>query len=149
MSSHSLEDAAAAKRSNRPRLLVIDDEPGNLLTFKRVLRQVYDITLASSGAEALALFATGETPFDVMIVDYAMPIMNGAQLLLKVRQQHPGLPCIFLTAHAELPEVQAAGRENGVVAIILKPWERADIERWVEQSLRIASMKRSIVGMRT
>jgi two-component system, NtrC family, nitrogen regulation response regulator GlnG len=136
--------------SSRSRLLVVDDEPLNLLTFKRVLRLVYDITLASSGTEALVALAAAreETPFDVLIVDYAMPFMNGGDLLARVRQQHADLPCIILTAHADLAEVQAAGRQHGVVAVVMKPWERADLERWVDQSVRIARMKRSIARIR-
>lgn len=151
MSAHT-GDAPTQKGSgsSRSRLLVVDDEPMNLLTFKRVLRLVYDITLASSGTEALAELAAErkETPFDVLIVDYSMPFMNGGDLLFRVRQQHADLPCIFLTAHADLAEVQEAGRQHGVVAIVMKPWEREDVERWVDQSVRIARMKRGIASTR-
>ena len=148
MSPHVDDDSAPARL---PRLLVVDDEPGNLFTFKRVLRLVYDITLASSASQALEALqrSGGATSFDVLVADYGMPVMNGAELLLKVRQSHPALPCIFLTAYAELDEVKAASRKYGVAAVIMKPWERADVERWVDHSIRIARMKRSVVDSRT
>jgi CheY-like chemotaxis protein len=143
-------DSETAAPTRLPRLLVVDDEPGNLFTFKRVLRLVYDVTLASSAAQALDALerASAATSFDVLLVDYGMPVMNGADLLMKVRLDHPDLPCIFLTAYAELEEVKAAARKYGVVAIIMKPWERADVEHWVDHSIRIARMKRSVVGSR-
>jgi response regulator RpfG family c-di-GMP phosphodiesterase len=130
----------------KSRVLVVDDEPNNLLTFKRVFRLQYDIRLASSGAEALAIIGGMEPDWlDAVLVDFAMPDMNGAAFLEKVRHGHPNLPCIFLTAYAELDEVKAASRRYGVVAVIMKPWEREVVERWVNHSIQIAAMKRSLV----
>jgi len=64
----------------KPRLLVIDDEPGNLFTFRRVFASLYDMTLASSGNEGLLRLdaATGVQAFEVVLLDFAMPQMNGA-----------------------------------------------------------------------
>ncbi len=129
-------------------LLVVDDEPDNLFTFLRVLRGTYDITLASSGAEALTRLATlGNAPVHAVLVDYAMPRMDGAAFVAKLRELYPNLPCLFLTAYADLEIVRAASRQYGVSAVIMKPWQRADIERWVEHAIRISAMRRSTHGI--
>ncbi len=134
--------------SAKTRLLVVDDEPDNLFTFLRVLRSTYDITLASSGAEALTRLSSGGSPVNAVLVDYAMPGMDGASFVAKLRETQPHLPCLFLTAYAELEVVRSASRQYGVSAVIMKPWQRADVERWVEHAIRIGTMRRSTYAIR-
>lgn len=135
---------------SRPRILVVDDEPGNLFTFRRVFASLYDVTLASSGKEALLRLdaAIDEEAYDVVLVDFSMPEMNGAQFLAAMRQKHPALPCFFLTAYAELDEVKSASGRYRVAAVILKPWERDDVERRIDQALRLSRMKRLTSNLR-
>jgi response regulator RpfG family c-di-GMP phosphodiesterase len=134
----------------RPRVLLIDDEPGNLFTFRRVFASKYDITLASSGKEALMRLdaATGDQAFDVVLLDFAMPEMNGARFLAALREKHPTLPCLFLTAYAELEEVKNVSGRYRVAAVIMKPWEKDDVERRIEHALRLSKMKRATSSMR-
>ena len=133
----------------KTRVMVVDDEPDNLFTFLRVLRGTYDITLASSGFEALTrLAAGGEAPMNAVLVDYAMPGMDGAAFVAKLRESQPHLPCLFLTAYADLELVQAASRQYGVSAIIMKPWQREDVERRIEHAIRIGGMRRSTHAIR-
>lgn len=134
---------------NKIRLLVVDDEPDNLFTFLRVLRGTYDITLASSGAEALTrLGSAANEPVNAVLVDYAMPGMDGVSFVAKLRESQPHLPCLFLTAYAELEVVRSASRQYGVSAVIMKPWQRADVERWVDHAIRIGAMRRTTHGIR-
>ena len=44
--------------------------------------------------------------------------------------------------------VQLASRKFGVATVIMKPWEREDVERWIDHSIQIANMKRSLAKMR-
>ena len=70
------------------RLLLVDDEPNVLNALKRVFRQEnYAVTTASGGQEALALLR--KEPFHLMISDYMMPGMNGAELLKQVKALKP------------------------------------------------------------
>jgi len=128
----------------KPRVLVVDDEPGNLFTFRRVFARQYDVTLASSSKEALLRLegVTADDAFDVVLVDFSMPEMNGAQFLAAMRKKHPALPCLFLTAYAELDEVKVASGRYRVAAVILKPWEKDDVERRIDLVLRQSKMKR-------
>ena len=128
----------------KPAVLVVDDEPGNLFTFRRVFASQYDITLASSSKEALLRLdaAIDERAFDVVLVDFAMPEMNGAEFLTAMRKKHPLLPCLFITAYAELDKVKSASGRYHVAAIILKPWEKDDVERRIEHALRHSKVTR-------
>jgi CheY-like chemotaxis protein len=103
------------------RVLIVDDELPNLRCFQRAYRKHYDIQVASSGDEALKLMSEGS--FDVVLSDYGMPVMTGAQLVEKARPLHRGA-FVMVTGYMTHPEVidlEAAGR---VFAVVSKPWER-------------------------
>lgn len=78
------------------RLLLVDDEPLILATFKHGLRtRGYDVTIADSGKAALACAASA--PFDLAILDIRMPGMSGLELGRLLRERHD-LPSFYLTA---------------------------------------------------
>jgi len=84
----------------RFRILVVDDEPAILRAFRRVLAGD-DVSVASSGSEALAKLGQG-TPFDVIFCDVMMPEMSGVELYRQISQQHPGREhqIVFVTGGA-------------------------------------------------
>lgn len=102
-------------------VLIVDDELPNLRCFQRAYRKHYDVHVAASGEEALSMMA--ERTFDVVLSDYGMPAMTGAQLVEKARHLHRGA-FVMVTGYMTHPEVldlEAAGR---VFAVVSKPWER-------------------------
>lgn len=103
------------------RVLVVDDEVPNLLTFQRVYRKHYDIQLASSGAAGLQLLAEHE--FDVVMVDYAMPLMTGAEFVDGARRvQRVSIVLVTgYTTHPDVLELEASGE---IFALVGKPWDR-------------------------
>jgi CheY-like chemotaxis protein len=130
----------------RPSVLVVDDDDLNLRTFRRAFRGDFEITCADSGARALECLAS--LSFDVALVDYAMPGMNGVEFLRAARTLYPDLRAVMVTAHADLPEVKAALSNGWVQAIIMKPFDREGILRWVSHCHRIGSMRKSVGAMR-
>lgn len=83
-------------------VLFVDDEPKLLDGLKRSLRSMRDewnMTFVTSGAEALQALA--QAPFDVIISDMRMPVMDGAQLLNEVRQRYPQVVRIVLSGHSD------------------------------------------------
>ena len=129
-----------------PSVLVVDDDELNLRTFQRAFRRDFEITCADSGAKALELLVGAS--FDVALVDFAMPEMNGVEFLRAARTLRTDLPAVMVTAHADLPEVRAAFAAGWVHAIIMKPFEREAILRWVFQCHRVASMRKTVGAMR-
>jgi CheY-like chemotaxis protein len=130
-----------------PKILVVDDEPANLSTFQRALRGQYHLVLASSGDDALRLLA--DLDIDVLVTDFSMPGMDGRELLERARKLHPSLPCVFVTAYAELDSVRDAARRNGVVKVLMKPWDRESISHWLSHCVSIAHMRKAVLKLKS
>lgn len=62
----------------------------------------HSVTEAQSGAHALKLLES-DSPFDIVVTDYAMPGMNGFELAQRIRKSNPKLPIVLATGYAELP----------------------------------------------
>ena len=84
-------------------LLCVDDEPLGLEVRKVVLqRQGYDVLTATSGREALKLFAAHTVT--AVILDYSMPEMNGAEVAAELKRINPVVKILLLSAYLDLPE---------------------------------------------
>jgi CheY-like chemotaxis protein len=129
-------------RGVRPSVLVVDDDDLNLQTFRRAFRGDFEITCSDSGARALELLAC--TSFDIALVDYAMPGMNGVEFLRAARALRSDFAAVMVTAHADLPEVREALARGWVHAIIMKPYDREGILRWVMHCHRMTSMRKTV-----
>ncbi|QPK64293.1 Flp pilus assembly complex ATPase component TadA [Methylomonas sp. LL1] len=118
------EEDHAAKAAYR--ILFVDDEPNILSALRRIFRREnYHIDTALSGAEALQLLK--DNPYQLVISDYKMPVMNGAELLKRVKALHPATIRIMLTGEADTGAVLGAINEGAVYKFILKPWNDDDL----------------------
>lgn len=116
------------------RILLVDDEPNVLKALQRVFRhENYAVVMASSGQEALDLLR--REPFHLMISDYMMPGMTGAELLKQVKSIKPEIIRIMLTGHADTSAVMGAINEGAVYKFILKPWNDDDLRVTVALAL--------------
>ena len=83
------------------RILVVDDEPFVCDAVKMMLTfDGHEVQTANGGKEALALFE--KHPFDVVITDFAMPVMKGDELAAAIKARVPNQPVIMITAYAEM-----------------------------------------------
>ncbi len=90
--------------SHAATVLCIDDEVLGLEIRKVVLeREGYVVLTANDGVAGLALF--GKNQVDAVVLDYAMPGMDGAQVAQALRGIRPGIPILLLSAHLSLPSV--------------------------------------------
>lgn len=107
-------------------ILLVDDEPNILSALRRVFRREnYLIATAMSGQEALQLLK--ESDYQLIISDFKMPQMNGAELLRRVKDLHPNTLRIMLTGHADTDAVMGAINEGAVYKFIIKPWNDDDL----------------------
>jgi type II secretory ATPase GspE/PulE/Tfp pilus assembly ATPase PilB-like protein/DNA-binding response OmpR family regulator len=131
------QDEAPSAPANTPtlyRLLLVDDEPNITSALRRVFRQEnYQIVVAGNGQEALEILK--QERFQLMISDYMMPVMNGADLLRKAREIYPDMIRIMLTGNADTNAVMAAIKEGAVYKFILKPWNDDDLRVTVALAL--------------
>ncbi len=122
--------------SARPTLLVVDDEPHILRALERTLRkEPYDVVVAHSGQEALARIDAGG--ISVVLSDQRMPDVSGIKLLEKIRAWKPEVGRLLLTGLSEVlsrPDLDAAG----VVGVIPKPWEQAELRERIAEAMRLA-----------
>jgi len=118
----------------RYRLLFVDDEPGIVKALSRVFHQEnYEVITAWSAKEGLEKFATGT--IHLVITDFMMPGMNGAQFLQEVKKRSPDTIRIMLTGHANTDAVMGAINEGAVYKFILKPWNDDDLRVTVALAL--------------
>jgi len=136
------------------RILFVDDEERLLSGLRRMLRDkrdLWDMTFASSGAEALKIMESGH--FDVIVSDMRMPGMNGAQLLAEVRKKWPEMIRIILSGYAENEAVmQTVGLSHQYLA---KPCDpellKATISRTlnIQPYLKSTGLRQLVAGLRT
>jgi CheY-like chemotaxis protein len=107
------------------RILVIDDESFVREAVRMMLAfDGHVVETAQNGQEALALFQKGK--FDVVITDFAMPLMRGDELAAAIKARDPKQPVVMITAYAEmlgLPDHPP----TGVDYILSKPFLLEDL----------------------
>ena len=100
-------------------ILCVDDEAGVLDGLRRNLRRDFDVTTAVGGAEALATLE--RAPFQVVVSDYQMPEMNGAEFLGHVRERWPEMTRVLLTGNADMDAAIHTVNEGQIFRFLLKP----------------------------
>lgn len=122
--------------SERPRVLIVDDEPANLKVMREVLNNKYRLSFAKSGEAALALIER-ELP-KLILLDIMMPDMNGFEVCQRLKEnpntQH--IPIIFVTALADESD-EFKGFEIGAVDYITKPISPAIVRARVKTHLSL------------
>ena len=129
----------------RYRLLFVDDEPSIVKALSRVFYQEnYEVITAWTAKEGLEKFATGT--IHLVITDFMMPGMNGAQFLQEVKKRSPDTIRIMLTGHANTDAVMGAINEGAVYKFILKPWNDDDLRVTVALALEQFDLIREPAG---
>src|SRR5687767_13656614 len=106
----------------KKKILAVDDDATALGALRQILAQKgYEVTTAGSGEDALVTVA-GDTAFDLIILDVAMPGMTGFEVCRKLRQAErtAHTPVIFLTAKGRLMDM-AEGEDAGSDLYLIKP----------------------------
>jgi two-component system sensor histidine kinase/response regulator len=108
--------------SEKTKILMVDDEPKNLLALEAVLEGGgYELVRAHSGREALRCLMRDD--FAIILMDVAMPEMDGFEVaaLVRAREKNRFTPIIFLTAAGKTEADIFRGYEAGAVDYLLKP----------------------------
>ena len=127
-------------------LLCVDDEPNILSALRRLLRpHGYQVTIASSGAEALAIME--EQAFDLVISDMRMPEMDGAQFLEQVKRRWPDTVRLLLTGYADVTSTVDAINKGEIYRYISKPWDDRELLLIVRQALERKALEREKVRL--
>jgi nitrogen-specific signal transduction histidine kinase/ActR/RegA family two-component response regulator len=84
------------------RILVVEDDlaAGRLIT-RTLEKEGYQVAIAHSGAEALALAEKSDWSFDMVLTDVIMPVMNGPELVARLRRKQPRLDALFMSGYTD------------------------------------------------
>lgn len=80
------------------KILVAEDNDSNFILMTYILKKFYQFERAKNGQEAVDMVEKGE--YDLVLMDIKMPIMDGLEATKKIKETHPSLPIIALTANA-------------------------------------------------
>jgi response regulator RpfG family c-di-GMP phosphodiesterase len=105
---------------SRPRILCVDDEQNILDGLTRTLRSLYSVETSLGGAQGLETLKS-KGPFSVIVSDFRMPNMSGAEFLSAARQIAPDSVRILLTGQAGLNEAIAAVNDGNIFRFMTKP----------------------------
>jgi adenylate cyclase len=123
-----------SQANNKPKILVVDDEPDNLDLLYRTFYRDYKVLRASSGPAALDLLAQ-EGDVSVIISDQRMPMMSGTEFLSLTATQYPDIIRIILTGYTDVEDLVEAINSGKVFKYVTKPWEAEELKAVVRQAL--------------
>ena len=120
-------------RSEGATILVVDDDGAVREVTSAILRDLgYSVIEASSGAAALALLEQ-HPDVDLMVIDFAMPGMNGAEVAQQARVSRPEIPILFVTGYAD----RAALTGISDTQIVGKPFVDDELARKIKHALAL------------
>ncbi|MGE7113553.1 ATP-binding response regulator [Lysinibacillus sp. NPDC047702] len=119
-------------QTNRPKVLVVDDDPINLRVIETILTiEKYDLITVTSGSKALEALASQK--FDLIISDVMMPNMSGYELVRTIRKQLSitDLPVLLLTARGQAQDIEN-GFLSGANDYVMKPVDPLELRSRVK-----------------
>jgi CheY-like chemotaxis protein len=105
------------------RILLVDDDNGVREVTAALLRELgYEVLEAGSGGAALDLLQN-DPDIDLVLLDFAMPGMSGADVARRVQRTRPSLPMLFITGFADRTALAGVAEQH----ILGKPYRREDL----------------------
>jgi PAS domain S-box-containing protein len=114
-------------KNQNSRILLVEDDLSQAKIVKSVLAKSpiqYFLTHVTSGEECLDLLKNANE-FDIVLLDYSLPEMNGLEVLSHIKEIKPDLPVVFVTAHGD-EEVAVKGMKGGAFDYIKKKDDYAE-----------------------
>ncbi|MCP3890144.1 MAG: response regulator [Desulfobulbaceae bacterium] len=123
--------------NEKKQILIIDDEPTALKVLRKILElEGYEVLEAANGEEGVELFH--QNPCDLVITDMVMPIKDGLQTILDLREEIPDLPIIAVSGGGNISKeryLAVAGYLEDVITIA-KPFSVVTITGAVKDLLQ-------------
>ena len=80
------------------KILIAEDNDSNFVLMSYILKKYYQFERAKNGQEAVEL--VDKNQYDIVLMDIKMPVMNGLEATKAIKEKHPDLPILALTANA-------------------------------------------------
>ncbi|MFP4650627.1 MAG: sigma-54-dependent transcriptional regulator [Desulfobacterales bacterium] len=121
------------EKGQKPAILVVDDDAGHRTTLKTVLKSWnYSISEAEDGRAAVDM--AKNTPFDLILMDVRMAIMDGIDALVEIKSYNPAIPIIIMTAYSSVDSAVEA-MKAGAYDYLTKPLDFDELKLTIERAL--------------
>jgi len=123
--------------SDMPTILIVDDSPSNIHVLAQILKNDYNIRIATSGSSALELIHS-DCNLDCILLDIVMPEMNGYKVcqILKKNADTKDIPIIFISGKDQIKD-EEYGLNIGAVDYITKPFHSAIVKSRVKTQVSL------------
>jgi len=127
-------------KTDKIKVLYIDDEKSNLLTFKALLRREgYEIHITDSIEEARKILE--ENSINVVVSDQRMPVMTGVEFFESILQDYPKPIRVLTTAYTDINSVIDAINLGQVYKYVSKPWNVDCLKNAILQSFEVYKLR--------
>jgi signal transduction histidine kinase/ActR/RegA family two-component response regulator len=141
--SEETAEPGARRRVGRMRMLLVDDDESVRTLTKEMCNELgYEVSDAGGGRAALDILQ-GDAQFDLLVVDFAMPAMNGSEFATAAKKIKPDVPILFMTGYVE-NSVLRQWSDIGY-RILNKPFRSADLAAAISATVE-ASQRRPVVS---
>lgn len=115
------------------KVLIVDDEEGNLIVCEAVCGETFDLITAANAEAALELMRQHEV--GVIVADQRMPGMNGVELLERVRNEYPDTVRLLMTAYTDMPAAIDSINRGHVRRYLKKPWKPEELKADIQEAI--------------
>ena len=122
------------------RVLYVDDEEHNLISFKASFRRIFKVFIAMSAKEARDIL--DKEKIEVIITDQRMPEETGVDFLVSILDKHPEPIRMLLTGYSDIEAVIDAINKGQVYKYITKPWNEHELRINIENAFEVFSLRR-------
>lgn len=126
-------------QSERPRILIVDDEEAILETMNFTFMDHYDVLTTSDPKTAISILEENQ-PVSVVITDQRMPGMTGVELLKEVYKRFPETVRIILTGFADSEATINAINDGHIYGYVNKPWEPDELKTIVRRASELHAL---------
>lgn len=131
------DDRPAAVRvlSGTETVLVVEDEEGIREVVRRILgRHGYEVVVAPTGADAVAIAGDPSRPIDLVITDVVMPGMGGREITNEIGRLRPGIKVLYMSGYGQAV-LDSRGRLEPGRALLQKPFSDVDLLTIVREAI--------------
>ena len=127
------------------RILYIDDEKDNLITFEAAFNRFFDVNTSTKPSEAAEIIKSNQ--IQVLITDQRMPVITGLELAQSINKIFPWVSIILLTAFADSEVVMKAVNQGGIFKYVLKPWKIDDLKQTILNALEASALRKKNIDL--
>ncbi len=134
------------QEASTPSILIVDDEAAIRESLETLLgMENYSVQSAETGEEGLSKIAV--QPFDLVLLDFALPDRNGLEILKEIRDHDPSLAVMMITAYGTVENAVNA-MQAGAVNFVQKPWDNEKLLADIQAAIARKRAEEEIVQLK-